>query len=89
MENTEKHSVQLEERNDLIMTGVNEVLSFDDTFIEVSLESSNLSVDGDELRIIEFDSEKRRLSVTGRVSALTYYDESAKKSGGFFKKRRG
>ena len=89
MEYTEKHTVHMEDRNDLVMTGVFEVLSFDDSFIELSLQEGSLNVEGQELRISEFDSEHRRLSVTGVVTALTYYDGASKRSGGFFKRRRG
>ena len=89
MEHTEKHTLHLENRSDLVITGVSEVLSFDEGFIDLSLGEGSLSVDGRELRISEFDSANGRLSVTGTVCALTYGDSAAKKTGGFFKRRRG
>lgn len=89
MEQNEKHSVRLEDRNDLVMSGIYEVLSFDEGFIELALEEGSLTVDGQGLRITEFDSEHHRLTAQGTVSAITYYDRAPKKSGGFFGRRRG
>ena len=88
MEQTKKHALHLDGRSDLVLTGVDQVLSFDDTFVELSLGDETLNVEGSDLRIFEFDSENGRLTVTGRVCALIYGEVNARKPGGFFKKRR-
>ena len=84
MEQTHSHTVRLENRSDLTMTGVSEVLSYDDGYMELALDEGGVTVEGEGLRITEFDSERRTLTAHGTVSSLTYTDRTARKRSGFF-----
>ena len=84
MEQSGRHTVRLEDRSELTMTGIVEVLSYDDGYMELSLEDGGVTVEGEGLRITEFDSERRVLTARGAVVAVMYIDRAAKKKRGFF-----
>ena len=84
MEQNEKHTVRLENRNDLVMSGICEVLSYDDGYMELALAEGGVTVEGEGLRITEFDSARGLLSASGTVSAVIYNDRVQKKRNGLF-----
>lgn len=88
MEQNDKHSVKLESRSDLVMTGVSEVLSYDDGYLELALCEGGVTVEGEGLRITEFDSGRKVLSAKGIVTAIVYSDSVAKKRPGLFGRRK-
>ena len=85
----DKHTIILENRNALSVSGVARVMSFDESCIELELDDATLVVEGEELHILDFDSAAHKISAEGRVGALCYYDGSPKKARGLFGRRRG
>ena len=88
MEQSEKHTVRLEERSDLTMSGITEVLSYDDGYMELLLEDGGVTVEGSGLRITEFDSARRLLKARGTVDAIFYTSGAQKKRGGLFRRNK-
>ena len=81
------HRIQLLERKSLEVCGVTDVISFDEGCIVLSTVCGILSVDGRELRIVSLDVDQGNVEIQGTVNGMIY-PESAKKSGGFFRKRQ-
>ncbi len=79
------HLVSMSERNELGVTGVLDVDSFDDLTVVAYTEQGQLTIRGRELRIQRLCVETGDLTVAGTIESLTYADAPAH-SGGFFGK---
>lgn len=75
------HKLQLVERQQLTMTGVTEVVSFDDTTVVLQTSLGTLVVQGQELQLKNLSLEGGQVSVSGTVSALIY--EEPRQGGGW------
>ena len=84
---TKDHFCELSERKSLNVSGVTDVISFDEGCIVLSTVCGILSVDGEDLRIVSLDVEKGNVEIMGTVNGMIY-PESIKKSGGIFRKRQ-
>lgn len=70
------HSVSLNEREKMSISGVLDVSGFDDSIVILSTSQGELTVRGEGLHIDRIDLETGQLEVQGRVQELRY-DESA------------
>ena len=69
----------LENRNRLNISGVLDVLSFDDQIIIVETELGMLTVKGDNLRINKLSIDTSEVSVEGEIVSLTYSNKDFEK----------
>lgn len=76
------HNIIVEDRKKMTLTGVKDVLSFDEETVVLDTSLGRLTVKGAGLHIINFDTKSGDLSAEGRLYALVYTTEE--KSGGFF-----
>ena len=77
----------LENRNRLNITGVLDVLSFDDQMIIVETELGMLTIKGDNLRINKLSIDTSEVIVEGEITSLTYSSKDLnKKNEGFLGK---
>ena len=81
------HKLTLSERNVLTMTGASEVISFDDSAVILRTSLGNLTVQGKELKLKTLMPEGGQVTVTGRISALSY--EEPRAPGGFWRRLFG
>lgn len=75
------HKLTLTERNRLQMTGVTEIVSFDDTAVILRTALGTLMVQGRELKLKTLSPDGGQVAVDGTVSALIY--EEPRQSRGF------
>ena len=80
-------SVQLTGRSFLELTGINEVLGFDEGLVSLACGDTVLAVSGEGLSIVKLSLESGELSLSGRIDAIVYTDEQPKK--GFFSRLFG
>ena len=66
------HKLQLSERKQLTMTGVTEVVSFDDSTVVLQTSLGTLIVQGQELQLKTLSLEGGQVAVDGTVTALSY-----------------
>ena len=66
------HKLQLSERKQLTMTGVTEVVSFDEGSVVLRTSLGTLIVQGTELQLKTLSLEGGQVAVDGQVSALIY-----------------
>lgn len=72
----------LENREKLSISGVSDVLSFDDQIVIVETELGLLSVKGENLRINKLSIDTSEVVVEGDIFNLSYSEKSADKKGG-------
>ena len=66
------HKLTLNERKNLTMTGVTEVMSFDETAVVLKTSLGLLTVHGQGLKLKTLSLEGGQVTVDGDVSALVY-----------------
>ena len=92
MEETRKsnsfQNIVLENREKLNITGILDVLSFDDQIIIIETELGLLTIKGDNLKINKLSLDTSDFIVDGKISSLTYSDSdpNIKKSKSIFNK---
>ena len=74
------HDLQLKERNRLTMTGVSEVVSFDENAVVLQTSLGTLVVQGRELQLKTLSLDGGQVAVNGTVTALVYEEP---RSGGW------
>lgn len=79
----------LKERKSLEISGVREVVSFDDGEAVIITEDGELCIEGNGIRISELDSESGKVSVSGRIDAMIYSAEPSEKKRGLRRKLFG
>ena len=73
------HKLQLSERKTLSMTGVTEVVSFDETCVVLQTSLGLLIVQGQQLSLKNLSLDGGQVAVDGTISALSY--EEPRQSG--------
>ena len=80
------HKLTLQQREDLNMTGVTEVVSFDDQAVVLKTHLGTLTVLGQDLVLKTLSQDGGQVAVSGHISSLTYEEPRA---GGFWGKLFG
>ena len=75
-------NIVLENREKLNITGVLDVLSFDDQIVILETELGLLTVKGENLRINKLSLDTSEVIVDGEISSLTYSQKVPEKNGG-------
>lgn len=76
----------LENRNKLSVSGVNDVLSFDDQVVIIETELGLLTVKGENLKINKLSIDTSEVIVEGEINNLSYSERQIKSEGGIFGK---
>ena len=82
------HQLQLDGREKLMVSGVEDVERFDENAIVMSTCVGTLIITGEDLHIGKLSLEGGELKVEGRIDSLEY-EEDAPVSGGFFSRLFG
>ena len=72
----------LENREKLSVSGVNDVLSFDDQVVMIDTELGLLTVKGENIRINKLSLDTSEVIVEGEISSLSYSQNKQEKSTG-------
>ncbi|QGU96562.1 sporulation protein YabP [Clostridium bovifaecis] len=78
MEN-QKSSLILENRSKLMLTGVAEVICFDDKMITLDTKLGTLTIKGQELKMQKLDVQNGDVAIIGRVNSCIYTTTESKK----------
>ena len=78
-----RHSVILEDRKQLSLSGVADVSGFDEETVVLETELGELTVKGSSLHINKFSLETGELNLDGNIYSLVYA-ENRQTEGGFF-----
>ena len=77
---TSAHSLHIEERNQTKMTGVEEVINYSDTVIDIRTTHGTIILKGRELSISRLDTDSGELCINGEVNSLQYSKTKQKRS---------
>lgn len=81
------HSVTLNERKNIIITGVKKIDNFDEEEFYLETTMGDLIIKGEELEIIKLDTYQGNVTIKGKVNSLTYTEGGKKtKENGVFNK---
>ena len=75
------HKLTLSQRNNLAITGVTEVVRFDDGAVVLRTELGTLIVQGRDLQLKTLSTEGGQVAVEGTVAALIYEEPRQQKGG--------
>jgi sporulation protein YabP len=75
------HKLNINARKTAMITGVNDVLSFDAGEVLLQTEQGVLMIRGSELHVNRLTLEKGEVDIDGRIDSLTYSDAAGSKSG--------
>lgn len=75
----QEHAVTLVSRKNLKITGVLQIISFDDASVALSTVCGELDIDGASLNIDALDLDRGCASVSGEVFGINYISERPKK----------
>ena len=75
------HNVIIEDRKKFTLTGIKDVISFDEETIMLETALGRLAVKGDGLHILNFNNDNGDLAGEGKVHAFIY--TSDERNGGF------
>ena len=72
------HKVFIDERKSLSISGVKEVKEFDDETVILISVQGKMTVKGENLHIIKFNTESGDILVEGKIHALVYMSQEGK-----------
>lgn len=72
----EKNDILIRSRGHIDVTGVRDVLSFDDRAVVMITSGGEMTVEGAELKIGVLDTDKGIVSIDGKICAVIYYDSA-------------
>lgn len=82
MENPMPHKLTMNERSSLNLTGVTEIISFDEGVVILKTTLGQLTVQGSDLKLKNLSLEGGQAAVSGRIDGLSY--EEPREPGGFW-----
>jgi len=82
------HSLQLKDRRQLSMNGVQEVISFEDTSVVLQTGMGMLIVQGTQLQLKTLSPEGGQVAVEGSIAALIY-EEPRQRKGSWWQRLLG
>lgn len=73
------HSLTVENRESVAMTGINDVSSFNEEEINASCDLGNVLIKGSHLLVEALDLDNGILKVNGRITAIVYSEKTSAK----------
>jgi len=83
------HEINILSREKMSITGVKEVMSFDDCGASLSTVDGELTVEGEGIKIGALDTSCGRVSLSGKINGLYYSSDSVEKKKGMLKRLFG
>lgn len=72
------HSISINERKSIIITGVKKIDSFDTDEFFMQTNMGNLIIKGEQLEMIKLDTYQGNVSIKGKINELNYTEEEKK-----------
>lgn len=86
-ETVKKHRIEMTDRTSVSVTGVSDIISFDDTAVILETVGGILSVDGQDMHIVSMNVDSGEMLISGSVNGIIYPQSIGKRGGGLFRKR--
>lgn len=72
-----EHSVVLQNRNNVQLAGIKNVVTFDEDEVILESEMGYLTIQGEELHVTNLNLEQGKVSLAGNVRSLEYKEQSS------------
>ena len=79
-----EHSLSLTSRKELKITGITQIISFDDSYVLFSTVMGEVEVVGKELKVDALDLDTCYSLIRGEICGINYLDDSQKKKKSFW-----
>jgi len=79
------HTLSMENRQKAALTGISEVLAFDENQVILSTDAGEIALTGEELHVTRLMLEEGQLTVEGRIDSIFYTQRTARR--GLFRRR--
>lgn len=76
---TSTHSITINERKSISITGVKKIDSFDDEEFLLETNMGYIIIKGEDLEIMKLDTYQGNVSIKGRLNSFSYMENGAKK----------
>lgn len=81
----QSHEIRVGMRKEMHVTGVKEVVSFDESCVVLKSTCGEMTVEGSDLRVGALDTDRGIVSLSGRIDSIYYTDERPTERRGFGK----
>lgn len=78
------HKLVMERREHVELTGVTEVISFDNEEIRLETEAGAMRFGGEGLHVLRLTLERGEVALEGHINEICYYESSRTKTAGSF-----
>ena len=86
LETRKKHRIEMTDREEAVISGVEEVISFDENCVVLRTVCGVLSLDGKDMRVVNLNTDAGEISVSGVIDGVIYPENTQK--GGFLFRRK-
>lgn len=80
------HEIHVGMRKEMSITGVSEVISFDETSVSLKSLCGEMTIEGNDLKVGVLDIDKGVVTLSGRIDTIYYSTETTEEKRGFFSK---
>lgn len=80
------HELKIGQRKELSVSGIKEVVSFDEACVILRSECGEMSIEGNALRVGVLDTERGVVTLSGRIDGVYYTDDRPEQKRGFIGK---
>lgn len=77
-ERQKAHTVILSDRKTLCVTGVSELLAFDEESVAMEVSGAELNIGGSELSVTRLSLETGEVDICGRIDSIVYAEDTPK-----------
>ena len=75
----QRHDVTIRSRESMSISGVMEVMSFDESGVMLETVMGIMGVEGEELRITRLDTDRKEVDLEGRFNGIAYAEKRVKR----------
>lgn len=75
------HSLILEDRKQITLSGVTDVGAFDEESLTVYTDYGEVTLKGEKIQVNVVNTETGQLTAEGKINSVTYTDKTSKKTG--------
>ena len=80
------HEIHVGMRKEMSITGVSEVISFDETSVILKSLCGEMTIEGNDLKVGALDTDKGVVTLEGRIDTIYYSAETTEEKRGFLSK---
>ncbi len=84
--NFKEQNIVIQNREKTVVTGVDDILSFDDELVIVQTDLGLLTIKGEDLKMNKLNLDNNELIIEGKTSAIAYSDATQNKKQGIMNK---